>query len=307
MRLAFPATFLAGAACGAGLLWILRPAPPAPAPPAVAKPARPADSAPPGSGPGAGKVAATATITGIAAEGSEQPMVHTVDEAAMKDMMRKGAEREARREADRLALRLKLTPEQKEALRQFLTDRRMALFEDPAAFAKPGGPGLATGLDDYLAANLTPEQLAEHARLKEEEKTAKVEDYAQRKMRNLARELSLTPEQKDRVFQAFADKKLADDKAAAANPTASPVEGAAEIIASSIGVIGAGGSGIEMSIDTESLMGPGKETLEQERAMLKDILTPDQLAIYDQRRTEEAELRASDSAGGIIHLAPTPE
>ena len=236
--------------------------------------------------------------------------MHKVDESAMKDMMRKGAEHEARREADRLALRLKLTPEQKEALRKFLTERRMALMDNPAALLSPDGSPNASGklqsLDDFLAANLTPEQQAEHARHKEEEKTAKVEDYAQRKMRGLARELSLTPEQKDRVFQAFADKKLADETARAANP-GSPQENALEMVASSISVIGAGSTGIEMAFDTESLMGPGKEALEQERAMLKDILTPDQLAIYDQRRAEEAELRGPDGAGGIIQLAPTPE
>jgi hypothetical protein len=227
---------------------------------------------------------------------------HQFDESKMEEMMKQHMEREVNRETDAMALRLKLTPEQKGALRKFLLAKQDSESlvsrttnkngETVEEYADEG-----QSEEDFLEELLTPEQLAEYARSLEEQHKANAEDYAQRKLRKLNEQLSLSEQQKDSLFQAFAQKKLAGTDPAATSPGGDVLKeatgGAISIAGAAIGSSAAGPIGFEFDVD--EMFNPGSGELD--RATLEGILTPEQLAVYDERQAEEKE-----RGHGFIHI-----
>jgi hypothetical protein len=234
------------------------------------------------------------TSTAEAEDGPAKTVRHTFDESKMEKMMKQHAEREVNRETDAMALRLKLTPEQKGALRKFL----LAKQESERLASRTTNKGGETveeytdegqSEEDFLEELLTPEQQAEYARSLEEQHKANAEDYAQRKVRKLNEQLSLSEQQKDSLFQAFAQKKLAGTDPAATSPGGAVVKeatgGAISIAGAAVG--GSAAGPIEFDFDVDEMFNPGSGDLD--RATLEGILTPEQLAVYDQRKAEEKE------------------
>jgi hypothetical protein len=207
----------------------------------------------------------------------------------IEEMMRKNAEREVSREVDRVALRLKLTPEQKESLRKFLTERKEQEHTSLKAAMKGGAPAEVTkrgqSKDEFLKTLLTPEQQADYARSQEEQRTAKAEEYAQRKVRKLNNELNLSEEQKDKLFQAYAQQKLTPADPAKKEPSGD-VTGT--IAFATVGASIGDGGPVEFEFDGDALLG-GNNKSDIDRATVESILTPEQLAVYDQRKAEEQE------------------
>lgn len=211
-------------------------------------------------------------------------------------MLREHFQRNANREADKMALRLKLTPEQKAALKTYLLtqgERQRAMVD---SLAKSGGQDFkptdpAAEKAAFLNSLLTPEQQAEFAKAKEEDRTAKAEEYAQSKVRKLNNDLNLSEEQKDKLFQTFAQRKLAPPDAAG-KTAQTPADA---IMGATVAVFG--GAGGPMDIDVEGLIG-GDAQAAADREMLSGILTPEQLAVYDQRREDEKQ------GGGTFQMQP---
>lgn len=241
-----------------------------------------------------------------AEEGKPQVMTaHHFDESKMEEMMKQHAEREVNRETDKLALRLKLTPEQKESLRKFLLAQkeseramfRTALKDGGQVEAKPAGQSK----EDFLKGLLSPEQQTEYARSQEDQRKARAEDYAQRKVRKLNDQLSLSEEQKDGLFQAYAQKKLVETDPAKAPAGDNVVKAATHgAIAFSAGAAEGGVEPIEFDFDVGEVMNPGSGDLD--RATLEGILTPEQLAVYDQRKAEE-----KAQGNGFFHVEGLPD
>jgi hypothetical protein len=242
-------------------------------------------------------------------DASSKPQVVTTrhfDDTKVEEMMKEHAGREANREADKLALRLKLTPEQKESLKKFLLARKESERAMFRSAMKEGGKvdpkKEGQSKDDFLKSLLTPEQQAEYARSQEEQRTARAEEYAQRKVRKLNDQLSLNEEQKDKLFQAYAQQKLT-----ATDPAKAPAEPADAVKVVQGGTIafasssGAGGEPIEIDLDVGEMISPGSGDLDH--SVMEGILTPEQLGVYDQRKAEEKE-RAKDLPFG---LPPLPE
>jgi len=232
-----------------------------------------------------------------AAEGDDNKakmITRTMDNKHMEEMMKQHAERQANREADKLALRLKLTPEQKESLKKFLLAEKEKQREMFRTAAGGGGkvemPGKGADKEAFLNSLLTPEQQAEYARSQEEQRTARAEEYAQRRVRKLNNDLSLSEEQKDKLFQAYAQQKLT-----AADPSKQPEGGdaaggavGAAISFASVTADGGGASGpIEIELDAGDFLMSGGSDLDRET--MQAVLTPEQLAIYDQRKAEDQE------------------
>ena len=128
--------------------------------------------------------------------------------------------------------------------------------------SKKGG-----GKEAFLNSLLTPEQQAEYARSQEEQRTGRAEEYAQRKVRKLNNDLSLSEEQKDKLFQAYAQQKLT------ATDSAKQPEGGDVIRAAVGGAIsfasvtadGAGGAEpIEIELDAGDFISPGSSDLDRE-------------------------------------------
>lgn len=207
----------------------------------------------------------------------------------IEEMMKKNAEREVSREVDRFALRLKLTPEQKESLRKFLTERKEQEHASFKTAMKGGAPAEVTkrgqSKDEFLKTLLTPEQQADYARSQEEQRTAKAEEYAQRKVRKLNNELNLSEEQKDKLFQAYAQQKLTPPDPAKKEPSGD-VTGT--IAFATVGASIGDGGPVEFEFDGDALLA-GNNKGDIDRATVESILTPEQLAVYDQRKAEEQE------------------
>ncbi len=253
----------------------------------------------------AGGGANAAAEPGASGRGTPRQVAQHFDESKMEEMMKRQAEREVNRETDKLALRLKLTPDQKEELRKFLLARkereremfRAAMRDGGKVESRPAGPGM----EEFLNGLLTPEQQAEYARSLEEQRRARAEDYAQRKVRKLNDQLSLSEEQKDGLFQAFAQRKLTetDPAGAARGDTVTPAAQGGAIAFSA-----ASGDGfvepVQFDFDVGEIMSPGSGDLD--RATLESILTPEQLAVYDQRKAEEKE-----RGPGLIQVEGLPE
>jgi hypothetical protein len=226
-------------------------------------------------------------------EGSKPAQVFATpfDDKGMEEMLRRRADRDVNREVDRTALRLKLTAEQKESLRRFLMDakeRERAMFQTAM---RNGGeaerPEPGQSKEEFLKSILTADQQAEYERSREEQRTARAEDYAQRKVRKLNNDLNLSEEQKDRLFQAYAQQKLAaTDPAKSAEPADVVARTGGAVAFAAVGSAAGGAvEPIEVEFDTgDFTIGGGNDI---ERATLESILTPEQLAVYDQRRAEE--------------------
>ena len=229
------------------------------------------------------------------AGGDAKPQVFTTqfDDGKIEEMMKQHAERDANREADKLALRLKLTPEQKKSLKKFLLAAKESERAGFRAMMKNGGkadpvkPGQSE--EEFLKSMLTPEQQAEYARSQEEQRTARAEEYAQRKVRKLHEELSLSEEQKDKLFQAYAQQKLAASDPAKKPESPGDVIGAAVGGAISFSSISVGGDSGPVEFEFDGLEGLTTGGSDLPRETMQTILTPEQLAVYDQRKTEEQE------------------
>ncbi len=250
----------------------------------------------------AGDVAAAAE-----SDDSKPKMItRTFDDKHMQEMMKERAERDANREADKLALRLKLTPEQKESLKKFLLAEKEKDQEMFRTAMKSGGKVEMSkkggGKEAFLNSLLTPEQQAEYARSQEEQRTGRAEEYAQRKVRKLNNDLSLSEEQKDKLFQAYAQQKLTATDSAK-QPEGGDVIGAAvggAISFASVTADGAGGAEpIEIELDAGDFISPGSSDLDRET--MQAILTPEQLSVYDQRKAEEQERMKN-----MIHVEGLP-
>jgi hypothetical protein len=239
------------------------------------------------------KLQTTAAMHDKAPDGKPEVSVANIAQhlpSGIDEMMQRQGEADARREADRLALRLKLTPEQRESLHQFLLtskkkDREamQAAMKGDASSALNIPRGSSEEKDAFLQAMLRPEQQAEYAKSKDEARTAKAEEHAQRKVRRLTNDLSLTEEQKDKLFQSYAQQKLAEPEGS----------GSGRAAAFSIG-----GDVMDLDIDIPGLPGAGSAS-DKDREMLAGVLTPEQLAVYDQRRAERAEAMKE---GSVIHF-----
>lgn len=96
--------------------------------------------------------------------------------------MKQHADREVNKEADSLALRLKLSPEQKESVRKFLLDgieRERKSIRD--AIKNGGQIGTAKAeqrKEEFLKGLLTQERQADYTKSQEEQRTGRAEEYA---------------------------------------------------------------------------------------------------------------------------------
>jgi len=294
MKAVLPITFLLGAACGAGVYRLFdKPAPekaggvvPAAVKAAEARAAvKPVKVVKVG-----GPAAANGAVVVAGAEGAVPPEMGAFkgpDHAEMDKMMKKDAERKANRDADRLALRLKLTGPQKEALRAFLVadrESKMAKMQEMMSGKTAASAEQRQTLDEFLKGTLEPAQLAEHEKAQAEDKAAKAEDFAQRRIRSLDRELGLNAEQKDRVFQALANARLTEpqksDLAAHLEAAGAPAEAIA-----TVATIDADGGVFGMEMEDMPFL--GNLASAKEREILAGILTEDQMAVYDQRREDD--------------------
>lgn len=286
-----PITFLLGAACGAGVYRLFdKPAPEKTggvvAAAVKAAEARAAVKPVKVGGP----AAKNGAVVVAGAEGAVPPEMgefKAPDQAEIDKMMKKDAERKANRDADRLALRLKLTGPQKEALRAFLVaDREMKMAKMQAMMTGKASaePEQRQTLDEFLKGMLEPAQLAEHEKMAADDKAAKAEDFAQRRIRSLDRELGLSAEQKDRVFQALANARLTEPQKSGLAAHLEAAGAPAEEIAAVATLDADGGMfGVEM----EDMPFLGNLASEKERETLAGILTEEQMAVYDQRREDD--------------------
>ena len=216
------------------------------------------------------------------------------DDKRIDEMMRQRAERDVNREVDRTALRLNLSAEQKESLRKYLMDGKERDRETFRTAMKNGGKVEASkpaqSKDEFLNSILTPDQQADYAKLREEQRTARAEEYAQRKVRKLNNDLNLSEEQKDKLFQAYAQQKLAATDASKQSEPGDVIgpRAGGTIAFASVGA-SAGGSAepVEIEFDAGDFFAGGGGDLD--RGHLESILTPEQLAVYDQRRADEQE------------------
>jgi hypothetical protein len=235
----------------------------------VSSPRPSAKAASPGDAAQAGSDPAT-EVAGLLSGGN---MVKIATDAMKKDTIR---------EINRLALRLKLTPEQKEQLQQFLEEKNRLAMEqlqravDSGALtrAMKGGEGLTPEdhrimadldasehpeeeTDTFLAKLLTPEQQQEYAGSKEEKRVAEAEESAHEALAAISKQVDLTSDQKDRLFQALAQRKL----------TAAP-----------------------KSKDPETAFSLGDAMPQFDKSsddVLRSILTAEQFQAYEKSREEE--------------------
>ena len=306
-----PITFLLGAACGAGVYRLFdKPAPEKTggvvAAAVKAAEARAAVKPVKVGGP----AAKNGAVVVAGADGAVPPEMGEFkgpDQAEIDKMMKKDAERKANRDADRLALRLKLTGPQKEALRAFLVaDRelKMAKMQAMMTGKAPAEPEQRQTLDEFLKGMLEPAQLAEHEKMAADDKAAKAEDFAQRRIRSLDRELGLSAEQKDRVFQALANARLTEPQKSGLAAHLEAAGAPAEEIAAVATLDADGGMfGVEM----EDMPFLGNLASEKERETLAGILTEEQMAVYDQRREDDKASNAFFGMEGAAFSVGTAE
>ena len=133
--------------------------------------------------------------------------------------------------ADKLAARLKLSPEQKESLAKFMaaqakeeterTTKMLGMMKDlkdnPTAVftAEAGLPKSDTKehMRQWAAENLTPEQQENLKRYSEDRRTANAEKIAQARLDQLNETLDLDESQRDKLFQHYAREALANGTA----------------------------------------------------------------------------------------------
>jgi len=134
-----------------------------------------------------------------------------------------------RSKADKLAARLKLAPDQKEALLALMDSLALADSERNAKLMrvmidKPNEPeALPSAIEDsdhsahadakqelqkWIDAHLNPEQQENLGRYREERRTANAEQYAQAQLTRMNEALDLDEGQRDRLFQHFARQAL---------------------------------------------------------------------------------------------------
>jgi hypothetical protein len=295
-------SFAAGAACGALGLWLLQPAQPAPS----AETKTTAATAPATAG-AQSKGFIRGAKTGEADPGGQKKDTEkspldvlatlnkmAVNDTELQDLLRKAGAKEVSREVDRLALRLNLTEEQKEKLRIFLMDQKERELARMNASLKGENPATTASQskESFLSDLLSEEQAAEYAKAQQEEKTARAEDYAQRKLRRLDRDLNLTPQQEDALFQAFAQRRLTEAEVVSSDVTGIKAAGGA-LGHMSIAIAGGTDAGTVEPIEIDlpeplELLGGSDD---HDRALLEPVLTPEQLAAYDKQRAEATRLK----------------
>lgn len=209
--------------------------------------------------------------------GLSAPAMSPANEKIMQDLETRQDEKEVNREVDRLTLRLNLAGDQKAALRKFLTDGKEKQREAIKAVTNGGFPESPSPEDflteeEFLKGILTAEQRAEYARAAEEWRRTRAEDFAQRKVRKLNHELNLSEQQKDKLFQAYAQQKLeaTDPAKKAADDDTAPLPQGVVVDEVVVGI---------------------------DRKAMEAILTTEQLAVYDRRQKEE-----NEQMSGIIRV-----
>ncbi|HWB05693.1 MAG TPA: sigma-70 family RNA polymerase sigma factor [Verrucomicrobiales bacterium] len=193
---------------------------------------------------------------------------------------------EASREVNRLALRLKLTAEQKEKLTKFLEDKHQrsmdrlkhAVETGLLTRAMKGTENLSEedqkllaeleaddhddrDLDPFLGTLLSQEQLAEYGKSKEEKRVAEAEERAHTTLSAIGKQVDLTEDQKDRLFQQMAQRELTAKK---------PHPGSVETDAGAL-TVNLAGSEFDRANDD----------------VIRSILTPEQFETYAKSREEE--------------------
>ena len=95
----------------------------------------------------------------------------------MEELEKRQDKNDVSREVDRLTLRLKLTEDQKAALRSFLKEgkekQRTAFRAMPMEIPSP-----MKGMDGFLKELLTADQQAEYVRAREDQRQTRAEEYA---------------------------------------------------------------------------------------------------------------------------------
>lgn len=231
---------------------------------------------------------ATAGTAGSPSGEPVPPEAGLLQVSGLINMATSQMKQDALREVNRLALRLKLTPEQKEKLAKFLEEKHQ---KDTEMLQKAVETGLLTRamkgsenlspedkkllaqldaddhkeeaeeLDPFLATLLSPEQMVEYGKSREEKRVADAEESAHTTLNAIAKQVDLTNDQKDRLFQQLAERGLAKKPESAS-----------------------GESGAAFAVDI------GETLTEFDRAnddVIRGILTPEQFEAYEKSREEE--------------------
>jgi RNA polymerase sigma factor (sigma-70 family) len=131
--------------------------------------------------------------------------------------------------------------------------------EEKSALAKmdPRKNGVMSD-DTALKSLLTEDQLGQYTKAKEARRVSDAENAASDSLRSVSKNIDLSPEQKDKIFQALAQEKLA------------PAETGEEV--------------------SSSFPGMGGRDESSDR-IIRENLTPEQAEIFDQSRAQEKESR----------------
>lgn len=174
---------------------------------------------------------------------------------------------------NKLKKQLKFTSEQERLVADYIRSEQSRLDAIIAEEKKSGrmqGQTQGETPEQFLERLLTPEQKAEMSLATQNHRNSQAEEFAQTAVRNLTQQLQLTEDQRAKVFQAYAAKKLADFDA-----PPQPVEPdtrRADECAASVWLLRHGMN-----------LGRGQnESYKLDRATLQGLLTPEQLAVYDQ-------------------------
>ena len=228
-----------------------------------------------------------ASAAAAAQKASENPMAAFASVFAGDNLVRIAEEQlkhEATRELNRLAQRLNLTPEQKEKLLKFLEGQhrnsinqlKLAVESGLLNRAVKGKENLSAEdqkaleqmdadedptvkMDPFLEKLLTPDQLAEYGKAKNEKRVAEAEEHAHDVLSSIGKKVDLTAEQKDRIFQELAQRKLELEK----KPSTLNAEG-----------------GVNLSATMAEFDNSNDD-------VLRGILTEEQFKTYEQSRAEE--------------------
>lgn len=128
----------------------------------------------------------------------------------MHEMVQQIGKSRTRKIDERLAVlkkRLKLTPEQEAKVRELMekANPAPAMTADGRSFSF-GGPRMSPGDEQAkISELLNPEQKDEYQEFQKEQRENRMEIAYNREMARLQEQLTLTPEQKDKVYQALGD------------------------------------------------------------------------------------------------------
>lgn len=237
-----------------------------------AKPAAPVESKP-------AEMAPFLTMLGGGSDTNAQ-------KTAMAKMIRAGIQQQVDMKLSALKLRLKLSPEQEEKLRTLL-ERQYGFGADLAAkmfegkLSKEEMKEMAANpvdLDTELKSALTPDQYAEYEKYQVEEKRNQAEMMANMELGQIQSMLQLTEAQKDKVFNILYQQ--AEKQTGWGEPGQAPPQ------------------------DWQQVM--EKQETDKVNA-LRDVLTPEQLQIYEKQLAAQREMiksfmPAGDGTDGAVSV-----